>query len=74
MAKRSSKTTSPSLAVPDDKWRVRDALSTLTRAEEIKADKSLMRDVKREAKQQAKLVGRVAGSNGTSKRKPDDGR
>lgn len=39
-----------------DRWQVRDALSTLTRAEEIKRDGSLMREVKREAKLQTKSL------------------
>jgi len=31
----------------DKKWRAEDALRTLTRAEEIRGDKSLMKDVER---------------------------
>lgn len=36
-------------AYPDEdkKWRAEDALRTLTRAEEIRGDKSLMKDVER---------------------------
>lgn len=36
-------------AYPDDdkKWRAEDALRTLTRAEEIRGDQSLMKDVER---------------------------
>lgn len=37
-------------AYPDDddkKWRAEDALRTLTRAEEIRSDQSLMKDVER---------------------------
>lgn len=40
-------------------YEVKDALRTLTRADEIKRDKSLMRDVKTEAKKQIKTVGSV---------------
>ncbi len=31
---------------PDEKWRIEDAVNTLIRAEEIKADKELMEKVK----------------------------
>ncbi len=45
-----------------DRWQIKDALSTLTRAEEIKRDKGLMRDVKVEARKLAKAVdGVVSG-------------
>ncbi len=34
-------------AAEDKKWQAEDALRTLTRAEEIRGDKSLMKDVER---------------------------
>jgi hypothetical protein len=43
----------------DDGWRVRDALSTLSRADEIKRDRSLMKQVKAEAKKQVKSLSNV---------------
>lgn len=53
----------PATADKEDRWRARDALSTLTRADEIRRDKALMRDVKAEAKAQIKTVGRVLTPN-----------
>lgn len=49
----------------EDKYRAQDALRTLTRAEEIKADKALMRDVKKEAKAQIKATSRVVAPKGS---------
>jgi hypothetical protein len=43
----------------DDSWRVRDALSTLSRAAEIKNDKALMKQVKAEANKQVKSLSTV---------------
>lgn len=40
----------------DMKYRARDALSTLSRAAEIKSDKELMKAVKAEAKKQIKSL------------------
>lgn len=54
-----SDTASAPSAVDDMKWRARDALSTLSRAEEIRRDKSLMKAVKTEAKQQVKSLSSV---------------
>ena len=45
----------------NDPWRARDALSTLTRAEEIRKDSGLMREVKAEAKRQQKALHSVTG-------------
>lgn len=46
-------------------WEVDDALRTLTRAEEVKDDKGLMRDVAKKAREQAadmtKIADRLAG-------------
>lgn len=43
----------------DMKYRARDALSTLSRAEEIKCDKPLMKAVKAEARNQVKSLSKV---------------
>lgn len=43
----------------DTKYRARDALSTLSRAEEIKRDKPLMKAVKAEARNQVKSLSKV---------------
>lgn len=43
------------------KYEAQDALRTLARADEIRANKGLMREVKAEAKAQIKTVGRVLG-------------
>lgn len=48
-------------------YHARDALSILTRADEIRRDKSLMRDVKAEAKRVVKTASLVIG------RKPKQG-
>jgi len=42
------------------KWQIQSALSTLQRAEEIKNDTSLMRDVKRAAGMEAKRLQTLA--------------
>lgn len=44
------------------KWEVESAMSTLQRAEEIKKNSSLMRDVKKEAKTQAAKLMKLGGS------------
>lgn len=44
------------------KWEVESALSTLQRAEEIKKDTSLMRDVKKAAKSQADSLMKLGGA------------
>lgn len=48
-------------------YRAEDALRTLTRADEIRRDAALMRDVKSHAKQQIKTVGRVLQRPKTSR-------
>ncbi len=57
----------PEYAEREKKYRARDALSTLTRAEEIRRDRSLMKDVKAEARQQAKALSSVTGKPSRSK-------
>lgn len=56
------------------KWEVESALSTLQRAEEIKKNTSLMRDVKKAAKSQAdslmKLGGAVTSKKTISRKSP----
>lgn len=42
------------------RWKVENALNTLTAAERIKLDRSLMRDVSRMAKQNQQVLSRVA--------------
>jgi len=49
-----------------DKWEAQDALRTLQRAEEIKANKALMKAAHKEAEQQRKQLDRVC--------KPSSGR
>lgn len=44
------------------KWRAEDALRTLTRADEIKRDAGLLRDVKRYASEQVKTLQKVTGA------------
>lgn len=44
------------------KYRAEDALRTLSRADEIRSDKGLMRDVKSHAKQQIKVASKVLGT------------
>lgn len=57
--KSPSNTCSPSV---DDGWRARSALDTLTRADEIRRDTGLMRQVKAEANKQQKAIGRAMGA------------
>lgn len=54
-------TSSPRMSAEDKRWRAEDAIRTLTRADEIKRDAGLMREVKRMAGQQAKTLQKVAG-------------
>jgi len=46
------------------KWQIESALSTLQRAEEIKNDTSLMRDVKKAAGMEAKRLQTLANGGG----------
>jgi hypothetical protein len=50
----------PVASADDMKWRARDALSTLKRAEEIQRDKGLMRAVKTCAREEMKALAKVA--------------
>ena len=52
----------PATASSSDRaWEAQDALRTLTRAEEIRSNKKLMSDVKREAAKQAAVAQKVLG-------------
>lgn len=59
-SKGASKSTSiaPTNPYDDIKYRARDALQTLARADEIKRDRPLMKEVKKCAKQQMKATQR----------------
>lgn len=61
MPRKKSPSPSPVNSIDDRPWRARDALSTLTRAEEIRRDAGLMREVKSEAKRQQKALHSVTG-------------
>lgn len=58
---------SKSMDAESRKYEVRDALRTIQRAEEIKSDRALMRDVKREAKTQVKALAKVTGGGRANK-------
>jgi hypothetical protein len=60
MARKSSGLMGPS-ENQERKWRAESALDTLTRAEEIKKDAGLMRDVKKVADTRVKAVESVIG-------------
>lgn len=51
------------------KWEVESALSTLQRAEEIKKNASLMRDVRKAAKSQADNLMKLGGAVTSTTRK-----
>jgi hypothetical protein len=51
----------PSHDEEDKKWRTRNAMETLMRAEELKKDKALMKDVACLAKEQAAKLSGLAG-------------
>ena len=64
-AKPSKPSKSTSLGYPsgydEKKYRTEDAMRTLMRAEELKKDKSLMRDVEALAKEQAQKLSGLCG-------------
>jgi hypothetical protein len=43
----------------DKKWRAEDGLCTLQRAEEIRKDKALLKDIKALAKEQVKALSKI---------------
>lgn len=55
-------------AQQERRWRAEDALRTLSRAEEIKRDAGLMRDVRGMANEQMKALGKVAGNGNGGKK------
>lgn len=57
----------PQVCGPDRKWEVEDALRTLNRAEEIRRDKRMMRDVGKLAQEQIKSLQKHVGPEKTSK-------
>jgi len=50
----------PSIKAQEMRWKAEDALRTLSRAEEIRSDKSLMRAVQNHAKAQVAALSKVA--------------
>lgn len=70
MAKRKTKKVSAGQpAVYDDsKWRAREDLSTLSRAEEIKQDGARMKAAQAEARKQMKALSGVAGGAKAARR------
>ena len=64
MAKAGRAKAAPAMPVTEQQWMARDALSTLKRAEEIKADPKLMAQVKTVAKQEAAALAKVTGGRG----------
>lgn len=56
LAKLAGIKASPVEMAPDMRYRAEDALRTITRAEECRRDKALMREVKKLAKTQVKAV------------------
>ncbi|MBB3521057.1 hypothetical protein [Rhizobium sp. BK456] len=55
---------SPSYAAEDKRWKTEDAMRTLMRAEELKKDRGLMRDVEALAKEQAQKLSGLCGKAG----------
>ena len=51
--------TAPSRDMDDIKYRAKDALQTIKRAEEYKSDKDLMKHVKQCAKQERKTLDKI---------------
>lgn len=62
-AKAKNKQASPAVEESDDarRYKVEDGLRTLNRAEEIKGDPQLMRDISKHADDQAEVASRAAG-------------
>ena len=51
-------------ALQERQWRAEDALRTITRADEIKRDTTLMRDVKQIANKQLQTLNKITKSGG----------
>lgn len=56
-----SKANSIGYPAEDKRWKTEDAMRTLMRAEELKKDKGLMRDVEALAKEQAQKLSGLCG-------------
>ena len=71
MATSKSRLSQPKISPEEKQWRVNDAMNTLRRAEEIKKDRSLMRDVQKSASSLMGVVNRVSkvAPRGATKRK-----
>lgn len=52
----------PRISAQEKEWRAQEALSTLTRANQIQSDRSLMADVKKYAAKQVATLSKVAGT------------
>lgn len=61
MAKKKGKTTRKTKAIPttDREWEVRNAADTLVKANEIKADKPMMRSVNAELKKRQRAIAKA---------------
>lgn len=57
----------PTISAQERAWRAQDALRTLTQAQEIQKDRTLMRDVKKVAQQQVQTLSKVAGTKPAAK-------
>ena len=64
--KTTVKKSSPTISGPDRaemrKWEIESAMNTLRRADEIKKDTRMMRDVQKLAQEQIKMLGGIVGS------------
>lgn len=60
----------PRLTKEDREWRARNAIDTLQRAEQLKRDSAVMRDVKRLARQQQAALAKIARHPVPKTRKP----
>ena len=61
--------TKRTISADEKRWRAEEALRTLSRADEIRANKSLMRDVQAHAKAQVAALNKVAGGTTRSRKK-----
>lgn len=68
--KKRAPKSSPGMIGMDESWRARDALSTLTRAQEIQSDKKLMAQVQKEAARQQSAIAKATGAKAQTKPTP----
>lgn len=59
----------PTISPEDRRWRAESALRTLTEAEAIRSNRTLMRDVARTAQAQVKTLSKVAAPAKTARKK-----